>query len=172
MSNASLAGRLVARMTVFIMLGIVIVSAGFAALFYVHMDTLNDRSLREQAQDIIRRLNIDPETGVLVLALPEKLQQAYYYSSGQYLYLVTDYSGKVLLSSRSRAIPLFPAAQTQNAQPLYFSFTDPKSEWPYNGFAMGITLGGRNFTIQVGQGPIHPDVRLDDFLAEMWNHFA
>lgn len=172
MNNSSLANRLAAHLMIFIIVATIIISFGFAMLFSSRVDTLNDRSLQGQAQDIAKRILSDPKTGALALDLPEELQRAYYFSSGQYLYMVTDPSGKVLLSSSERSVPLFPAFPGKEAHSQYFSFTDPKTGWPYNGYAIGVSRQGRGYTVQVAQGPIHPDVRIDDFFIEMWDNFA
>lgn len=172
MNNFSLANKLAMRMILIISAAVVLITASFFIIFYLHTDTLNDRSLQEQAQDIAKRLKTDPATGAPILDLPEKLRQAYYYSSGQYLYMVTDYSGNVLLASKDHTTPLFPAFPAFDDSPYYFNFRDGKTGWLYNGLAIGISRRGRDYVVQVAQGPIHPDVLVDDFFVEIGDNFA
>lgn len=131
-------------------------------------DTLQDRSLEWQAKDIAVHLHLSSPGGELTFDLPAELAQAYDQPSGQYLFLISDQSGKELFRSRRGSILAGHLPDEDAVRVSYFEFRDIELDQTFYGANLKFWIGQSPFIVQVAQGPDHSDVLADTLIEEFF----
>lgn len=167
----SLEARLTRRMTGIVVLVFVFLLVILKVQYEAERDSLRDRSLLAQAADIAAHVNVTE--GGVTLSLPSGLDDAYDRPDRQFIFLVADKDGRVLLSSHGQDGLIAPLP-APGADP-YFSLPDIAGRGAYYGVTTPL---GRGETpplfVQVAQGSLHEDVLADsvveEFFEQSW-HF-
>ncbi len=165
-ARSSLLGKVFLRVGLTMFAAVVLVAVILVVEFIVHMDTLHDRSLNGQAEDIARYLSIDDE-GSVVISLPVALVRAYQRENAQYHYAVVDGQGLMLTASRDISTPLYRGKPEPNSPVSYFKAIDPHSGHQNNGATLRHETRLGAVYIQVLQDAEHDDVLVDSFLDEL-----
>lgn len=149
-----------------------VTSVAVIAAIYIVLDStaasFENQVLRDHADTIALYLSIGPDKS-LNLDLPADLHTVYAHGYGGFAYAVVDQSGKVLFSSRSGNEPIL-APDPRQAAPLYFQHLERRPL--YYGASIPKHLGDRTIWIQVGQDIEHPDVIIDDIVADFLGRVA
>lgn len=161
----SLLTRLLWRVSAITFGTAVIVSTILILTFKSRIDDLRDRSLQGQARDIAQHLAIASDDPAL--QLPEDLARIYAESNGSFVYTVVDEGGRLLFASKGQVTPIKRLERDDVTSQSYFSFRSAELGNTLYGTSIPVSLGGRNFVVQVAQGPKHPDVLLDDVFEEV-----
>lgn len=169
--RGSLLGRLLWRLTLVSVLLVAIIASIVVVQFRSTADTLRDRNLSGQANDIARHLNAG-EDGRVRLDLPEALRSEYAHSGGMFVYQVIDGSGEIAFSSHDSIERLFTPGAVEPGAIEFFRVDRPidGNAQPFYGASLAVRRGARSFVIQVAQGPLHSDALLDEFFEELWDH--
>jgi len=157
----SLQGRLVGRVLLLVVLVVIGTAGGFVFFLQSTVDTLRDRSLQGQAQDIAGYLAV-AEDGRVRLELPAELSDDYASSDGDYVYVVADHAGTIVAASEGLRGMLAPPVLVGDAD--FFQLV--RGGRVFYGVSLPVSRGGRQFVVQVAQGPAHADV-LEDSLVEL-----
>lgn len=148
------------RVALLIVAGVLGVVALIAFTIDTTADTLRDRDLRGQAQDIADLLVFDASDGWR-LNLPADLAAAYRDDPAAFRYAVVDADGRIALSSLPQTAPFAPVDQ-----PLFQAF-DTSAGTSVYGASLAVERHGHHATVQVTQGPQHSDVLEDTLVDEM-----
>jgi signal transduction histidine kinase len=124
------------------------------------IDTMLDRTLQDQAADIVRAL--DPKTGTL--SLPESLAQAYRESKDGFLYAVFDKDGRVITASSTRAAEVLKRAADAEHTGEKFSALNPVDG---GGPWYSYTQHAGDLSVSVAQSGLHDDVLADSVAGEL-----
>lgn len=147
-------------------LAVAIASVAVIFVIYLVLDstaaTFQNQVLRDHADTIAGYLSTRPDGGV-DLDLPQDLRAVYAHRYGGFAYAVIDQSGKVLFSSLSSGDPIL-AADPRQTEPLYFRHSLRRPL--FYGASVPQRLDGRAIWIQVAQDLEHPDVIVDDIVAD------
>ncbi|MGD0142563.1 MAG: HAMP domain-containing sensor histidine kinase [Rhizomicrobium sp.] len=135
------------------------------ATYFLLNATANEfenRTLQAHARDIEGYLKLDG-SGRWQLSLPADLRTFYLHSFDGFAYSIVDSSNKVLFSSlHDKAEGL--ARGSAPDSPSYFQRRSGKAV--YYGASFPYNRGGRAIFIQVAQNLEHPDVIIDDIVAD------
>lgn len=156
----ALGRRLIIRVLTLCLIMLAIIAFVFLSTLANTIDTLRDRDLIGQAEDIIRHL--DNENG-WQLQLPTELSQTYEDSKGGYRYYISTENGDILFAS-PEDISLMPTTYKEG----FFRFQNEQTDETFYGFGIAY----QNIFIQVAQGEIHSDVITDTLLDETLDHGA
>ena len=124
-------------------------------------EDLQHRSLRENADLIIRYLTVTPD-GRFGLSLPPKLEALFSESYGRYAYSVVDSQGRALFSSLKGRTSLF-SPDDEASFPIYVERRRGEV-----GASIPVTAGGRQVWVQISQDMEHRDVLIDDIVREFF----
>ena len=162
----SLQTRLAWRLGLVFLVATAVAVGGLTWRAVTTIDSLNDRALQAQAQDIVRHLSADAD-GRPRLDLPAELRAAYRRADGAFLYVVYGPDGAALAASSPRAARLFgPHVEPDGGSAFFRVDAGDDPLGPFYGYA---TPAGR-FTVAVAQGRLHADVLLDSLVAEFIEH--
>ena len=141
------------------------------AIYLLLNDTASsyeNRTLRAHADTIATYLT--PEPGDRwKLALPEDLNTFYVHEFDGFAYAVIDRSGRVEYSSLRGALPIL-RRDSRASEAVYFN--RHKGKAIYYGASIPEMRGGRTVWIQVAQDLQHPDVIVDDIVADFLSRVA
>jgi len=141
------------------------------AIYFLLNDTAasyENRTLRAHADTIAAYLTPDPKGG-WKLALPEDLRTFYLHGFDGFAYSVIDAAGRVEFSSLPAGAPILRSDQ-RNAEPAYFNRRKDKAI--YYGASIPERRGAQTVWIEVAQDLEHPDVIVDDIVADFLSHIA
>lgn len=158
---------------------LIIVSLSFAlsAFFFslainARMDTLDDKSLSGQIDDIKR--HIEWRDGAVVISIPEDLKREYRAGAGQFIYIVSDERGAILDRFGTRDLlqprPVLDRAVSQGPPHLFSTIRELAGEDLrfYGADQWFSPDGGTHWVnIQVAQGPLHENVVADEIVHEL-----
>lgn len=169
--TGSLLSRLLWRLSLVTALLVLVVSLIVVEEFRNTADTLRDRNLTGQAGDIARHLKTD-RGGRLRLDLPAELRETYASSDGMYVYQILDGAGRVVMASDGSANPLsvHEGDGVGHVDLFQINRTIGGKAYPFYGASLSLDRGGKQFIVQVAQGPQHSDALIDEILAELWDH--
>jgi signal transduction histidine kinase len=119
------------------------------------------RSLDDHAQAITEALRRGPDGPVL--DLPESLRLFYAHGYDGFAYAVVDEEGRALYSSRAPGEVLFPRDPRGDRAAFFQNTHGPDA---FYGASFPTNRGGRPLWIQIEQNLDHPDVFVDDVVAE------
>lgn len=165
----SLLARLLWRLTLVSALLALMITLIVVIQFRSTADSLRDRNLSQQANDVARHL-LAGEDGKISLNLPEPLRLEYAHSKGMYVYQVLDSDNRPVFSSGGSSEPLYANAEARTGVIDFFE-TDLPVEGealPFYGASLAVWRNSRLFFVQVAQGPFHGDALVDEFLVELW----
>jgi signal transduction histidine kinase len=157
----SLQARLAWRLAAVLIGSVVMAGLALAWTAIYAIDSLDDRALQAQAEDIARHVEFGAD-GKIRVALPEALAAAYARSGGAYAYVVYGPDRKPIAASAADAEALFAGRLTMPAEPSLFTIPGAAGFGPFHGYVKDIT-GAR---IAVAQGSIHKDVLADSVIEE------
>jgi len=166
-AQGSLLRKIIWRLSVITGVVFVIVLAVLTFQFYSTVDTLRDRSLVSQANDVANHLDMD-SAGVPGLRLPDVLAQSYARLGGEFSYVVMNADGEVLFSLDGDKKRLSPFGLSQSSMEISY-FRLPASagkKLERFGATVPVRRHGRLFWIQVMQGEPHDDIMLDTIVGE------
>lgn len=129
-----------------------------------HFDSIHDRSLTSQAQDVAASIQRAPD-GRISLDLPADLTQAYADADGGFFYQVRDPSGALLSSSPGGAAVLDEIAPNGDLDPQFFLFSKPGQHRLYAA-SVPVTGDFGTLIVRVGQSERHSDILIDQLLDE------
>lgn len=163
---------------------LIIVSLSFAiSVFFIslaidaRMDTLDDKSLSGQIDDLKRHIEFNGQA--FVISIPEDLKREYRVGAGQFIYIITAENGDILDRFGTRDL-LRPRQ----------AFDPSNANEPLNLFATTRDLAGEDLkfygadqwyspdrgknwvNIQVAQGPLHDNVVADEIIHELLEGYA
>jgi signal transduction histidine kinase len=130
------------------------------------VDRLQQRSMRDQAERIGRRLAIAPD-GTWSLKLPARLLDQYSQAYGRYAFVVLNSVGDVLFSSRTDRRPLQPIGDV-NAPISFFETLTPGGAKTISGTSLRYEREGKVVWVQVSEDLSHRDVIVDDVVAHFF----
>jgi len=165
-AGPSLLRRLVLHLTLATLVAILV----FLGLSYLQLtskvDSLRDRSLTGQAEDIARHITLT-EAGRLTLGLPEELAQAYGRADGRFMFQVRSAEGELLFASAGGAAVLDEIDGDPASDSEVFLIEPPGQQRVY---AAQLRVAGPAgpLLVRVGQGRQHDDVLLDELLEEFF----
>lgn len=163
----SLAMRLLLRVGATLLAALAVLTLVVMLIFQSHLDSLQDRSLVGQADDLRRALVHTPETDSLVLKLPPGLARQYAEAPQTARYAILDGDGRMLAASKGVSGPLDPILPDEDDDPVYFRFTDPVTGQVLIGISICLDVAGRPTIIQAAQGIGHGDVLADGLIDEL-----
>ena len=163
----SLAMRLLLRVGATLLAALAVLTLVVMLIFQSHLDSLQDRSLVGQADDLRRALVHTPETDSLVLKLPPGLARQYAEAPQTARYAILDGDGRMLAASKGVSGPLDPILPNEDDDPVYFRFTDPVTGQVLIGISICLDIAGRPTIIQAAQGIGHGDVLADGLIDEL-----
>ncbi len=163
-ADYSLLRRLVWRIAAAAAVFAVILYGALYTQLYLTIDTLQDQTLRAQAEDIVRHVRL-ADDGALRLELPDNLVQAYAAPKGDFSYQVLNVDDTVLFSSRDGGAPLgeIERRRTETAELVLI-----RSPVQPSIYAMEIELNGPTglLRVRVGQGQSNEDLLSEEVLEE------
>lgn len=144
----------------------------FTLVLNARMDTLDDKSLSSQIEDISRYVSIN--NGQIVANLPEKLTRAYRAGGGHFIYIISREDGTVVSRYGTQSVLRTPDLdmRTDTKKPaglfsrlIHLAGEDLRFYAAEKWFSPD---NGRNWVnIQVAQGPMHDNVLADEVLDEL-----
>ena len=156
----SLRRRLIIGLSVVLALGTVIPVLSVIITSARSIDTMLDRTLNDQASDVVRAL--DPRTGIL--SLPDTLAQAYRQSNDAFLYAVFDKQGRVTAASSPRAEDVLKRAADAEQIGEKFSTLNPvDGGGPWYSYTHHVG----DLAVSVAQSGLHEDVLADSVAREL-----
>ena len=167
--KGSLLATLIVRLTATTCFLTVAIVAWLLIELQLHVDTIRDRSLIGQADDIARHLAVAPG-GSPRLDLPPDLAAGYGNAKSGYSFQVRSHTGDLLFSSAGGAAALNRGSVGTGPEPELFlvaDLADPQALSIY-GAGIRVTRGGQTFDILVGQSERHSDILIDQLLEELF----
>ena len=153
------------RMGLTMLVAMVLVVAVLLYEFQNKIDTLRDRSLNGQLEDVLRHLRW--HDGAPVLELPASLEFAYRNREKNFRYVVFDDAGTVLLSMPAADEPLYFPGDTGSGLAGLFRTVDPESGQVYLGATHRVVNAGKVVWVQTAQSQSHTDVLAETFFEEV-----
>ncbi len=146
------------------------IAVPIAAYLLLNSTTSNfeNAALRAHADTIAKYLKLSGD-GALEINLPPDLRTFYAHGFGGFAFAISDGSGRTLLSSNAKGDPTVGDAP-RGPKPQYFERTWNKLS--YFGGSIPERIGGRMVWIQVTQNLQHPDVIVDDIVADFLRRVA
>ncbi len=129
--------------------------------------TFENRTLRAHADTIATYLA--PRDTGWTLDLPADLQTFYLHGFNGFAYSVIDSQGRVISTSLRDGAPIV-RSDDRPAGPVYFNHRNGKAI--YYGAKIPVRRGGRTVWIEVAQDLEHPDVIVDDIVADFLRRIA
>jgi signal transduction histidine kinase len=167
-AQPSLIRRIFWRLT-FISVVAVALAYGLLLLHYVNTrDTLRDRSLRGQAEDVADAVRLGPD-GLIRLDLPQELLDSYRQSTGRYGFTVLDERSRVLFAMPDPPLVKPPLGPADVSGISYFRVDGPGTNDGFYGAMMRIDVGGRLAWVTVVQDQGHSDILVDTIVEEFFN---
>src|SRR5262249_55142855 len=123
---------------------------------------LHHRALRDQAAEILRYLDTEPD-GTPRLSLPAALTQFYSQAYGRSAFVVLDRDGRVLFSSPAGDHPIV-RGRPQTRPFEYFALRHDGAD--AYGVTVSADVGGHPLMVQVLEDLSHRDVLIDDIVNE------
>ncbi|TWB43933.1 sensor histidine kinase [Nitrospirillum pindoramense] len=160
----SLQWQLISRVLALTLALTVLGSAALVLLFQNTVDSLRDRSLQGQAADIAHHAAVAAD-GTVTVRLPPALEDSYRGSRGEFIYVLLDADGRVVVASDGVSAPLVALSPAREAR--LFQMT--KQGRIFYGASQPMSIGGRNYWVQVAQGPSHHNVLEDSLLTAIVN---
>jgi signal transduction histidine kinase len=161
-------GSLLTTLTIRLVVTTVLMTVTLMLLLFwqlrAHVDTIHDRSLTNQAQDLIRHIEKAPD-GQLSLNLPPSLAAAYADIKSSYQFQIRDSAGKLLFSSAQGAVQLDNLQDSQSAGRAVLQVPGIGGSRIY---AASVSTEGPsgNLNVRVGQSEKHWDILVDEVLEE------
>jgi len=156
------------RIIFFHVIAICITSAFMLIALYVLLrsaaEDLQHRSLRENAELIVRYLTEEPD-GRLALKLPANLEALFSESYGRYGYAIVDASGQALFSSLKSRGPVLH--RVSHAPEPYYT-EHKRGQVLLLGASVPFKIGDHKVWVQVEQDMEHRDVLIDDIVREFF----
>jgi signal transduction histidine kinase len=168
-AKGSLLATLIVRLTATTFFLTVAIVAWLLIELQLHVDTIRDRSLIGQAEDIARHLIVEPGKPPR-MDLPPDLAIGYGNEKSGYSFQVRSPAGDMLFSSAGGAAALNRGSIGTAAQPELFlvaDLSDPQGLRIY-GAGIRVVRNGRPFDILVGQSERHSDILVDQLLEELF----
>ena len=139
----------------------------FTQSFNRQLDSLDDRTLRGQLDDIVRYLSVVNDD--TKLELPNTLLEQYLYSGGQFVYAINS-RNEFLLGSPTVNNKLVPESLNFKGTNEFFTYYREMygADHIFQGVQKWITIDNRLINIQVAQGPAHKDVMYDEIIDELF----
>lgn len=162
-ASPSLTARLTRRVLTIVAVSFLLLLVILKVQYLMERDSLRDRALEAQAADIAAHVNVGPD-GQPLVSLPETLEEGYSRPDRQYIYVILDAEGRVLVGSHDIDVPLAPIP-AQGEDP-YFSHIDFTGRGSYYGITVRLAGSLPPLYLQVAQGSAHPDVLADSLVAE------
>jgi signal transduction histidine kinase len=137
------------------------------ALYWLLNSVANDlhhRALEEHANTIARYLAADAD-GTWALRLPPDLQGLYSETYGRYIYAVLDDAGHTIFSSLNDRSAIFPD-DSRSTETTFLEIREGDAS--FNGASVPKEIGSRNVWVQVAEHLQHPDVLIDDIVADFF----
>ena len=137
------------------------------ALYWLLSSTAADlqhRSLRENAETLIRYLVPRPDGG-WALDLPAGIRELYSASYGRYAFDIVDANGQVLFSSTRGRSGIFPETRLR---PTAVFFQWRRGTAQLYGGTIPEVVAGRPVWVQIAQDLAHRDVLIDDIVADFF----
>ncbi|MGA7711738.1 MAG: HAMP domain-containing sensor histidine kinase [Rhizomicrobium sp.] len=130
--------------------------------------SFENETLRAHADTIARYLK-PKVNGTLDVDLPPDLRTFYAHGFGGFAFAIVDSTGRLVFSSQANQLPTTGDIYRRD-KPQYFQRTENKSSY----FAGSIPerVGGRTVWIQITQDLQHPDVIIDDIVADFLRRVA
>ncbi|HWU27087.1 MAG TPA: ATP-binding protein [Rhizomicrobium sp.] len=141
------------------------------AIYFLLNDTAasyENRTLRAHADTVALYLAPNPAGG-WSLSLPDDLRTFYQHEFDGFAYSVIDQSGRVAFSSLPGGAPIL-RNDKRLPQPVYFNRQRGKAI--YYGASIPERRGAENVWVEVAQDLQHPDVIVDDIVADFLRHVA
>ncbi len=140
-----------------------VVTAGLALTWTAiyAIDSLDDRALQAQAEDVARHIRIIDNKEIRV-TLPEPLAAAYARSGGAFAYVVYGPNGQPVAASTPEAPALFASRLAMPSGPNLFTIPSEGAFGPFHGYVMDVPSA----RVAVMQGSIHKDVLADSIIEE------
>ncbi|MFC5067076.1 sensor histidine kinase [Flaviflagellibacter deserti] len=155
----SLRRRLIFRLSLVLVLGTIIPVMVVIFRAAESIDTMSDRTLQDQATDIVRAF--DTKTGTL--SVPDTLARSYQSSNDGFLYAVFDKSGNAIASSSPRAVEVLKTANKHPAEDFFALNPVGATGGPW--YAYHRPVG--DYSVAVAQSGIHDDVLADSVVGEL-----
>ena len=163
----TLTARLLTRAALTMLLGLATLTIAVMLIFQSHLNTLQDRSLLGQAEDL-RRALVASSSGAVALALPQGLARQYASSPQSARYAILDRNGGLIAASPTVRGPLDPlSGPGDSGGPSYFRFTDPETGQVLIGISLRANLNGADIIVQAAQSLTHYDVLADGLFDEL-----
>lgn len=156
----SLQARLAWRLAAVLIGSVAMAGLALAWTAVYAIDSLDDRALQAQAEDIARHIEVEADGNIRVI-LPETLAGAYARSGGAYAYVVYGPDNRAIAASAPEAESLFAGRLAIPGDRL-FTIPGETGLSPFHGYVKDIS-GAR---IAVAQGSIHKDVLADSVIEE------
>lgn len=167
--RGSLLATLIVRLTATTFVLTLAIVAWLLIELDLHVDTIRDRSLIGQAEDVARHI-VKTSEGTFELRLPPDLAEGYGNPRSGFYFQVRDRSGAVVFSSAGGAPPLDHGRVGTDKDPELFLVADlTAAEAPQiYGAGIRVVRDGRVFDVLVGQSERHSDVLIDQVLEELF----
>jgi len=146
----------------------VILAYGLLVLHYISTrDTLRDRSLRGQAEDVAEGLSLGPED-LIRLDLPSELLESYRHSTGRYGFIVTNAQGHQLFALPDPPLAHAPFAPAEVDDLAFFRVSGVAESDGYYGAVMRASVRNTPVWVTVVQDQGHADVLVDTIIEEFF----
>lgn len=157
----SLQARLAWRLGAILLGSVGVAATGLAWMAVNAIDSLDDRALQAQAEDISRHISRDTD-GRIRVALPESLANAYVQSGGAYFYVVYGPDGRPVAASSQEAPNLIAGRLPLNGEARLFTIPGAGPFSHFNAYQAQIG----DLRIAVAQSAFHEDVLADSLISE------
>lgn len=162
----SIISRIVILHVVAVVITSIFMSLALSWLLSYATDNIHNKAMQEQAVAVAEHLTARPD-GNLELNLPLDLLGLYSQPYGRYSYAVIDDRGRVLFSSLTDHVALFPSdAETGDVEFLQ----NRRGDATVSGASIRKTVGDKTVWIQAGEDLANRDVLIDDIVADFYRN--
>jgi len=169
--ETSLLVKIFWRMALTMLIAMSCVAVLLLLTFRSHVDTLQDRSLNGQADDIARYLIRSIESGD-DFHLPASLNTAYGTAESSYRFAIQNKAGQLIKASAGVSTPLYRGKIASDTNITYFQTIDSLNGREIYGASLRVIVGEQVFFVQVAQDATHRDVLADTFIDEFVDEVA
>jgi len=170
--TTSLSNRIFLRVGLTMLASILFVVSIIIYQFQNHIDTLRDRSLQGQLEDIIRHIEINKKNQLQVI-LPPRLQQGYESENAQFRFIILNENAIPLAASKEQIKPLDENTLNVKERTLiFFENFDEQFSLKYYGVSKAIIKNDKLYYVQVAQSGAHKDLKADTILEEFIDQIA
>jgi len=171
----SLRARLILMVIVTVGITLAVSIFVFSLAIDARKDSLDDRSLKEQVGDIER--HIAWRNNQLYIELPAKLLRDYRAGAGQFIYVVSDETGRILGNYGSSNLlrnTQIPTDEHHESLALFSTIRQLAGEdLKFFAAEKWVNIAEDQWVnIQVAQGPLHEDILVDEILKEMLESYG